>query len=50
LVDFCYYKGNLSQVDAIFVRSDQKAAITGLNPWNEDLPFDGSQWVTLFQN
>lgn len=50
LVDFCYYKGNLSQVDAIFIRSDQKKAITALNPWHDSMPFDGSQWVTLFQN
>lgn len=50
LVDFCYYKGNLSQVDAIFIRKDQKAAIPGLNPWHDNQPFNGSQWVTLFQN
>ena len=50
LVDFCYYKGNLSQVDAIFVRKDQKEALPGLDPWHDNQPFDGSQWVTLFQN
>lgn len=50
LVDLCYYKGNLSQVDAIFVRKDQKAAIPGLDPWHDKQSFDGSQWVTLFQN
>ena len=50
LVDFCYYKGNLSQVDAIFVRKDQKTANPRLDPWHDKLPFDGSNWVTLFQN
>lgn len=50
LVDFCYYKGNLSQVDAIFIRRDQKSAIAALDPWHDGMPFDGSQWVTLFQN
>lgn len=40
IVDFCYYKNQLSQVDLVFVRQDFK--MTNLSPWNQ--PFDPNQW------
>jgi FkbM family methyltransferase len=49
IVDFCYYKDCLSQVDVIFLRHDIKASLLQFNPWHDGQVFDGSQWVTLFQ-
>lgn len=33
IIDFCYYHGNLSQVDLIFIRRDIKKNNPNLNPW-----------------
>lgn len=49
LVDFCYYKNCLSQVDAVFVRSDLKTSLPGLNPWHDQQGFSAHEWVTMFQ-
>jgi FkbM family methyltransferase len=49
IVDFCYYKDCLSQVDVVFLRHDIKARLLQLNPWHDGQPFDSSKWVTLFQ-
>jgi len=46
IVDFCYYKDQLSQVDLIFLRSDLKAS--RFSPWAEGA-FDGSRWETKWQ-
>jgi hypothetical protein len=46
IVDFCYYKGQLSQVDLIFLRNDVKTQ--SFSPWVEG-PFDVTQWETKWQ-
>jgi FkbM family methyltransferase len=49
IVDFCYYKDCLSQVDAVFVRHDIKANLLQLNPWHDGQVFDSGKWIALFQ-
>jgi FkbM family methyltransferase len=49
IVDFCYYKGCLSQVDVVFIRHDIKASMLQFNPWHDGKIFDSSEWLTLFQ-
>ena len=46
IVDFCYYKGQLSQVDLVFLRNDVKTQ--SFSPWVEG-PFDVTQWETKWQ-
>jgi FkbM family methyltransferase len=41
IVDFCYYKNELSQVDLVFVSSEMKQKY--LAPWNQ-AQFDPSKW------
>ena len=43
IVDLAYYRGLLSQVDLIFVRSDVVHDIDALRPW-ETTTFDRTQW------
>jgi FkbM family methyltransferase len=49
IVDFCYYKDCLSQVDVVFLRHEIKASLLQFNPWHDGQVFDGNRWVTLFQ-
>jgi FkbM family methyltransferase len=49
IVDLCYYKDCLSQVDVIFLRHEIKASMLQFNPWHDGQVFDGNRWVTLFQ-
>jgi FkbM family methyltransferase len=49
IVDFCYYKNCLSQVDVVFLRHDVKARLLQFNPWHDGQVFDGREWLTLFQ-
>lgn len=49
IVDMCYYKDCLSQVDVVFVRHDVKAHLLQLNPWHDGQVFDPGKWITLFQ-
>jgi FkbM family methyltransferase len=46
IVDFCYYKDQLSQVDLVFIRNDVKLA--SYSPWTEG-PFDVTRWDTKWQ-
>ena len=50
IVDFCYYKSCLSQVDLIFVRQDLKSSLKKLDPWNDGTGFSPSEWFTYLQN
>lgn len=44
IVDFCYYKNELSQVDLIFIKNEIKKQL--FSPWQQG-PFDPSQWEVL---
>jgi len=46
IVDFCYYKNQLSQVDLVFIKQHVKQ--TKFSPWNEG-SFDQAQWNAMFQ-
>lgn len=46
IVDFCYYKNQLSQVDLVFIKHQVKQ--TKLSPWH-DGPFDPAQWNAMYQ-
>lgn len=46
IIDFCYYKNQLSQVDLVFVKQHVKQ--TKLSPWSEG-QFDPAQWNAMFQ-
>lgn len=46
IVDFCYYKNQLSQVDLVFLKDEVKK--TKFSPWN-DGQFEPSQWNAMFQ-
>lgn len=50
IVDFCYYKSCLSQVDIVFVRKDVKETLSQLNPWHDGKGFAASEWITYLQN
>jgi FkbM family methyltransferase len=43
IVEPCYYKGALSQVDCVFVRKDIYARL-GVDPWSKGGSVDFSQW------
>ena len=49
IVDLCYYKQNLSQVDVIFINKTLKSKIKSFNPWHDGEMFDSSQWITFLQ-
>lgn len=46
VVDLCYYKDQLSQVDLVFLRNDIK--IARFSPWTEG-PFEVARWDTKWQ-
>ena len=50
IVDLCYYKGNLSQVDVVFINKNLKSQIKSFNPWRDGEKFDSSQWITFLQH
>jgi len=47
IVDFCYYKDNLSQVDLIFLNQSFKEK-TDFSPWLDN-QFQGTEWITYLQ-
>lgn len=49
IVDMCYYRGCLSQVDAIFISKEAIAKHPSLKPWQEPKAFDPNEWTPLFQ-
>jgi FkbM family methyltransferase len=46
IVDMCYYKDQLSQVDLVFISASSKIGV--LAPWTEG-PFEAEKWNTMFQ-
>ena len=47
IVDLCYYKENLSQVDLVFLSQSFKRKID-FSPWS-DGQFQGTEWITYLQ-
>jgi len=47
IVDFCYYKQNLSQVDLVFLSESFKRKLD-FSPWS-DGQFQGNEWITYLQ-